>query len=81
MADEAASQALSQLLEQLKSPAWEARVEAVQVQSALAHNPESWFVQRCIAASRTMTNYEPSRPKGWATHSMRQTPSMCWNRR
>ena len=30
MADEAASQALSQLLEQLKSPAWDARVEAVQ---------------------------------------------------
>lgn len=30
MADEAASQALAQRLEQLKSPAWEARVEAVQ---------------------------------------------------
>jgi hypothetical protein len=30
MADEAASQALSQLLEQLKSSAWDARVEAVQ---------------------------------------------------
>lgn len=111
MADEAALQALSQLLEQLKSPAWDVRVEAVQklrdrsessaldglisvlydensavveiaaeallgrgdeaafepllralnaaepdidvaeeVQSVLAHNPESWFVQRCIAA-------------------------------
>jgi HEAT repeat protein len=30
MADEAALQALSQLLEQLKSPAWDVRVEAVQ---------------------------------------------------
>jgi HEAT repeat protein len=113
MADEAASQTLSQLLGQLKSPAWDARIEAVQklrdrsessaleglvsvlydedtavvevaakamlgrgdeavfepllralnaaepdldvaeeVQSVLAHNPEPWFVQRCIAALR-----------------------------